>query len=510
MNGKGAPSGRQVSERATPGLWYEIKSGDTLSALAARAYGNASRPYYEKIWQANSKAGTDVWDERNDEAGHKIMPGQMIFIPLLDTATAEVKVAEVQAAAATPANKEPVVVLPALGASGGRKHPKGTFIIEIDVETDVGWLGPLECAPYEGRFASGVDIAARAWTGTFRWNPNKSSHFDYRTRSVVASRFNEAVKSGSFARSRCYIDGFLVGTGFLLSRSYSASGDFFSVSCEFYSRTKNLVDSDINPAVTIDVVRNKTLRDIAAKVLPPGYNYVMRWNDEKEFVFNDAPQPGTEKVMTFLQRLAMSRGMFVQDDPYGRVIFHKIPNRAVGIIPSLEFGGESVTEWSATYDDSYIFAEYTAYVLGEHRENDGQANRTLNPTLKPRDKNGRMWGPSERRLIFEAESETGGINDAAEWFVIKSWLDAHSFRLPVSRIYDSNGDLWQEGRIVRVKSPLCENDGWNEMVIRGVEFEFSEDNAAAILSLCPTFYVKDGELQAISKEIIMDKQDIYR
>ncbi len=62
------PAAEEPNESVT---FYEIESGDTLSGIAKRYYGNASQ--YMQIFEANR----DIIDDPN-----KIYPGQKIRIPL--------------------------------------------------------------------------------------------------------------------------------------------------------------------------------------------------------------------------------------------------------------------------------------------------------------------------------------------------------------------------------------------------------------------------------------------
>ncbi len=58
-----------------PGKTYTVQPGDTLSAIALRAYGNAAEHYWHKIYKANKDViGADP---------NLIRPGQVLEIPVL-------------------------------------------------------------------------------------------------------------------------------------------------------------------------------------------------------------------------------------------------------------------------------------------------------------------------------------------------------------------------------------------------------------------------------------------
>lgn len=57
------------------GTNYTVQPGDTLSAIALRAYGNAAEHYWHKIYKANKDV---IGDDPN-----LIRPGQQLDIPVL-------------------------------------------------------------------------------------------------------------------------------------------------------------------------------------------------------------------------------------------------------------------------------------------------------------------------------------------------------------------------------------------------------------------------------------------
>jgi nucleoid-associated protein YgaU len=71
VNADGLTAPDEPEEQAPKDEFYEIKSGDTLGAIAKQFYGKASQ--YMRIFEANR----DIIDDPN-----KIYPGQKIRIPL--------------------------------------------------------------------------------------------------------------------------------------------------------------------------------------------------------------------------------------------------------------------------------------------------------------------------------------------------------------------------------------------------------------------------------------------
>jgi spore germination protein YaaH len=60
--------------QATPGSYYTVQPGDTLSAIAQQAYGDANQ--WQKIYNVNTQViGSDP---------DLIRPGEMLYIPLIN------------------------------------------------------------------------------------------------------------------------------------------------------------------------------------------------------------------------------------------------------------------------------------------------------------------------------------------------------------------------------------------------------------------------------------------
>lgn len=65
----------QHNEKITPPTNYTVQAGDTLSAIAQRAYGNGSQPYWMALYAAQE--GT-IGDNSN-----VINPGEQLYIPAI-------------------------------------------------------------------------------------------------------------------------------------------------------------------------------------------------------------------------------------------------------------------------------------------------------------------------------------------------------------------------------------------------------------------------------------------
>ncbi|MBV9691759.1 MAG: LysM peptidoglycan-binding domain-containing protein [Ktedonobacteraceae bacterium] len=64
-----------MTQTIQPGSIYKVQSGDTLSGIAQRAYGDGSEASWRRIYNANTQViGKDP---------NLLRPGQVLYIPLL-------------------------------------------------------------------------------------------------------------------------------------------------------------------------------------------------------------------------------------------------------------------------------------------------------------------------------------------------------------------------------------------------------------------------------------------
>ncbi|MFP3041896.1 hypothetical protein LQZ19_08745 [Treponema primitia] len=333
-------------------------------------------------------------------------------------------------------------------------NPKGTIKLKIEGR---------EVKTMQGRFAYGIDLFASLWNAEIAWFPGKDSALD------------KSTARGSFADSELSLGGELVGTGCLYTRENIITANGITKQLEFYSKTADLVDSCLFPALS--EIRDSDLKQIAEKVLADN-DIPVKFIDPPGAPFEVIERQGVETVAKYFQRLAAQRGLFISTDPTGTLIFQKAIQSGKPVA-HLEWGGKTATEYRAKFDDR---TRYAKYIAGSQA---GDGEPIYATAYDPK-------VPKVRQLLFDAnEADAGNIQDAAEWRMLKLALEAYSIPFPVSDWYDDSGHLWKPNTIVTAKSPVLDIPDTKQFIIRQAEFAWSATGCSAVLSLVPPLTV-DG------------------
>jgi prophage tail gpP-like protein len=406
---------------------YTVQKDDTLIKIATVAYGNGAQ--WQKIAAANGIPAKD---------GDLIFPGQVLYIPPDE----EKKTAETAAR---------------INRFAGRKKEQITLVIGGGSKK----LETRELPVKSGRFAYGIDILASSYNAEIAWTPGKDKWLD------------DTTARGSFAESELYIGSELVCTARLYARKNTIARDGMTKSLEFYSVTKDLVDSDIPPAFS--EIRNSDLKGIAEKLLAT-HGYPVTFKDPPGPAFDVIERNDKETVAKYVQRLAAQRGLFVSCDEKGGVVFQKAANSGRPVA-HIVYPGRTAVSHEAHFDDAKRYAKYFASSIS----GDGTA---LNATASD------PQVPAARQILFEAnDSDAGNIQSAAEWAMLRRELEALSVIFPVSDWFDDSGDLWKPNAIVTAKSPVLDIPEQAEFVIRQAEFCWSAAGRSATLNLVPPLSV---------------------
>jgi prophage tail gpP-like protein len=368
-----------------------------------------------------------------------IFPGQVIFIPGDE--------ARQQAQAAVATNR-----------FADRKKEQVTLVLD-----------GRELPCMSGRFARGIDVLASSYNATIAWIPGKNKWLDEKT------------ARGSFADSQLYIGSELVCTARLYSRENSITKDSITKTLEFFSVTADLVDSHIPPSE--GEILHSDLKQIA-DLLCAKHGFPVTFKDDPGAAFDmvEAKRENVETVAKFLQRLAAQRGLFISCDERGGVVFQKAANSGESVA-RIEYKGKVATEYKAKFDDRLRFSKYFASSMS----GDGQA---LNATAT--DPN----VPAARQILFEAnDADSGSIQSAAEWKMLRLELEALSVNFPVSDWFDASGKLWKPNTIVTCHSPVLDIPEPKPFVICQVELVWTASERTALLNLVPPLSVDGGKLK---------------
>jgi prophage tail gpP-like protein len=293
-----------MSSLPVQGKQYVIQSGDTLTLIASRAYGNPSK------WKTIYNANQTVLKSSNPNL---VYPGEIIFIP-----------------------------------KGEQKQKDDTAAKKNNVQNKLATdytsiINGKEVHLMNNRFCRGIDLLAYSWTGDVAWTPGKDPFLD------------SVVKPYSYHKSELYLGNNLVATGKLYGVNPKVSTDGIIVGLEFFSDTADILDSTLVPPlewydITLDQIASKIAKMFGKSVTIDGSTGAK---------FDKITCGKTETAGAFLQRLASQRGFLVTTDEVSNIVIIKAKISGTPVA-SLEYGYTSTTQWEAKFDGRKRFASYKA------------------------------------------------------------------------------------------------------------------------------------------------------
>ena len=422
--------------KPTPGRQYTVVAGDTLSHIAAAAYGDGTK--WRRIWKANQhilRSGKDPsFVAPNGKSGADlIFPGEVIFIPgeLTEILTVE--------RAFTP------------DLPGKEPHD---FTIVVD-GTEVPVMG--------GSITRIFDSAADGWVAELAWEPGAEGYIDY----------DEILKPFQYKDAEAYLGGKLMVRGRLygVERNFSIGG--YTATLTGWSHTADAIDSTIRPPYEQKKV---TLEQRAKELLDPlGIPVVYELDSDEPFPKITASE--TETVFDHLLALARQRGAILTCSRDGEVVITKADTETAPVGALVE-GIPPLLSLKVNYDGR---SRFSIYRMSAQIQRKRKKKKSVVAIAKD------AAVPSVRTLTVKgADVTVGTVQSAVDWERSKRVADSMAMTAEVSSWYaPETDDLWEVGSLVTVVSPVVfAPEGFNYL-IREVTFNFSEQGMSASLSLVP-------------------------
>lgn len=412
-----------------PGKQYTIVTGDTLSGIAARAYGRQSQ--WPKIYKAN---------QMKLRSGNPdlIFPGEVIFIPeLVD---------------------EKKMTRDITGETlEGREADDFTLIIDgIEV--------PVE----SGKVLRTMDTCADGWTASIAWTPGADARLDKRLRPFT------------YPKAYVYLGGQLVVSGRLYAVEPSLESGGQKMGLEGWSFTADIIDSTTKPPYE----KNKVTLEQRAKDLcePLGISVEFDGDDARarNKKFDRVTIDPTEAIFSHLAKLASQCGILVSSTIHGDLLFTRANTKGKSV-GTIEEGKSPAPEFKCKFDGRKRFNSYRVI-------SDSPKKSSKNSVAKDD-----RVPTSRFATFKADENSEGGIKDSAEWRRSKQIVESLTFDFPVKGWYAPNGKLWQPNTIVTIKSETMWIPDGFDFLITKVGFDFGSSGTTATLSLTlPSAYTGES------------------
>ncbi len=423
-----------ASERPTPGRKYTVVRGDTLSHIAAAAYGNGRE--WRRIWRANqnvlrSAKDSSLTTPRGLSGQDLIFPGEVIFIPgVFELDKIEQQVSQ--------------------KFLSGKTFDDATLVIN-DQEV------PVQSLNITRTFNSAAD----GWSATLAWEPDDD-------------KLNELFRPFGYQKAQVYLGGHLLCTGYLyeVSRAFANTGITGDVAG--WSSTADIIDSTIRPPYeALKQTLEQRARDLVGA---HGIGVVYDLPDDSPFPKVTAGEG--ETVFSHLAELARQRNAVLGSTVHGELLITKANPNSVPVATLVE-GSHPVLTMEASFDGR---ARFNIYRVKAQKQRKGKGKKAAVGIAKdnavPR---------SRGTTVSAPDSTSGTIQQVAQWERSKRIANAVGFSVEVSTWYSDkeNTKLWEVGDLVTIQSPsLFVPDGFT-FLIRQASFKFSLAGSTTTLELTP-------------------------
>lgn len=413
--------------KPTPGSTYVVVKGDTLWDIATSAFGNPWR--YVEIFEANRST------LRSPDDPHWIYPGEVLIIPpgpnLLDVTADDTE------------------ILPDADPNAFQ------FILD-------GKQYPAVGSSIKRIFNAGSDV----WSGTFFWDPD-------------IERDRDTFRPYSFHEAKAYVGGELMVSGRIYRWDDSVTPDKTSMSLQGYSRTKDLIDSAVDPPYQRNGVE---LVDIVKKYCEPRRINVID-SVGSLGAFKKITADPNDRIMDFLIELAKQKGVILTSTPKGDLHITKAATQ-IDNLGTLGDGMPLVTRMSASYDGSQRFRTFR--MEGKRRGRRKIRDEVIDNSVSL---------IRTKAISADDAKDSAGLRKAGEWERSKSLSDSMQVSVDVSGWRSPAGPTWRENRHVTVVSPkLFLSDGFT-FLIKSVDFKSDTSGRSTTLELVPPSAFSGEELE---------------
>jgi len=279
----------------------------------------------------------------------------------------------------------------------------------------------------------------------------------------------------------------LVITGRLYVPDISFNTNDYSATLEGASYAADIVDSKLYPPLEYNFT---SLSDLAEKITSQtGMKIEFEADSGNEF-FDRACCENDETIFSFLQKLASQRALLVTSTNKGNLQFVRAN---INGSPLCTLGDEKnpITSIRAKFNGRNRFHSYKAtshtpircQCNTRKRKKKTYVTKTeyksliiLDPEI-----------PESRQTSKDCDDVTvGNAELSARYAQRKAYADSLTIQIPVNSWYVPGKDiLWSENQLVTVQSPAIFLKNGYDLLIRSVEYVYSNSGCTALLDLVP-------------------------
>lgn len=289
--------------KPVPGRKYTIQDENSLSQIAARAYGDFT--LWPRIWAANQS-------QLRSGDPNLIFPGEVVIIPLLP-------------------ERESVKSSTAEQSLPGKEKDEVTILLDgLEVKSD------------GTKIIRTMDTAADGWSAVIPWSPGADPELDKRLLPY------------SYTPAAVYIGGKLKISGLVYIIRPGKTSDGIVKNIQGFSFTADLIDSTLKPPYEKN---NVTLRQRAEELVKP-FGIDVIFNDDPGGAFNRVTAKEGDTVFGHLASLASQRSLLISSTVDGNLSFTKAASGRP--VATLEEDMQGAQSFEAAFDGRKRFNVYRA------------------------------------------------------------------------------------------------------------------------------------------------------
>jgi len=374
---------------------HTVVSGDTLGAISIRYFGTFSK------WRKIAETNPQLTGRKTAVDGSPlIFPGDILIIP--EDITEKISSPQTANTIALSDNEQDVSIV-------------------IDGNKFTGFTGyeiNLKCDSFDDfSFSAPYNLAIK--------------------------KIKDAITPFAYKKCDVYYLGDLLFKGYLLTPDPELQADATEITLQGYPLCGVLNDCTVPPSKYPTQYNNVTLKDIADPIADI-YGIKIVYNDGAGDPFNEVAIEPTEKILSFLLKLAQQRKFLFANDESGRLLFYK-PKKESAFMQFKE-GKTPLLSITPHFNAQGFFSHITG-----HTKNDTKHD-PLSYTYENKYLTKKGIIRHETIMVDDAETMTD-LENAVKAHAGRMFADCISYTLNCSGHLNNEGKLFKKGMTVCIEAP---------------------------------------------------------
>lgn len=285
--------------------------------------------------------------------------------------------------------------------------------------------------------------------------------------------FRETFLPFSYKPMKVLVNGELLFTGQLIGVEPVSTAKSRTVRCSGYSLPATLADSTMPSSEFPIEYGDRTLRQIAELLTKPfGINVAIEESADTGARFKRVKLRPTEKVGSFLTKLAKARGVVMRDDKLGNLVFLTSAEPGNPVVAFKE-GATPTTSVAATFSPQSYYSEITGFATmkaGRRGSGFTEKNGNLPDVVRP--------------LNFTlGDVNAGDLPGAVAAKMARMFGNMVAYVVKVPTWHDPSGLLWAPNTTATLHAPGAMVYKETELLVRDVFLMAGQDSVTASIGL---------------------------